>query len=379
MKFTIKATSLKDALTKATGHLKKAETIPVLAYVHLESVGENAIRITGTNLDVAVRVEVSANIEKSGTACAPGIRLLDLVRTLDEDVAISIDDNDWVSVKSGTAKFRLPAVSSEQFPDTPFLVKKDISVPAKMFRDFIRLSSFAITTAPSRFTLSGAKLEVSAGQMRMVTTDGDRLALAHAEIATGGEVSCLIPKLALGRISRIIDPKDGDIEIGEDQHHVFLVQGDWTMAARKLSGSFPNYEMVLPKDLDNSATLDAKRFGEALNRATLIANSHSEDLKKGHIAVKLTAGGVEVTANAGQEGEGGDAFAAEYSGDDITLKYQSRYVRQFLDVALGMDVEDGEAVTPSVVVSFNDALSASEFGIPRGMDYQYRYILMPLR
>lgn len=379
MKFTIKAAVLRDALIKTTGHLKKAETIPVLTYIHLESVGESSLRIVGTNLDVAVRAEVEADIQTSGVACAPGIRLLDIVRTLTEDISISIEDNDWINVKSGSAKFRLPAVSPEQFPETPFLVKKDISVPAKILRDFIRLTSFAITTDISRFTLNGAKLEISPESLRMVTTDQHRLALAHADIQTGGEVSCLIPKLALDRISRIIDPRDEDIKIGEDQHHIFLEQGNWTMAARKLSGSFPTYEMVLPKDLDNAITLDAKRFGEALNRTTLIANSDPADLKKGHIAVNLTKGGIEIAANAGQEGEGGDAFNAEYQGEDITLKYQGRYVRQFLDVALGMDIEDGDIITPSVVISFTDAMSPSEFTVPQGMNYQYRYILMPLR
>src|SRR5215212_5598908 len=201
MEFTIKQSVLKDELSFIQGVVERKTTIPVLANILIESIGETEIRIVGTDLDVTIRCDADAeSIKTPGAICIQARKLFDLVRALPSgsDVHFKREDNAWVTLRCGNARFRLAGVSREQFPEIPQFKSTPLRLPAETFSYFIQNTSFAITNEQSRFTLSGAKFIVGDGKARMVTTDGHRLAFIEKAVEGGdGTMDTLIPKKAL--------------------------------------------------------------------------------------------------------------------------------------------------------------------------------------
>ena len=177
MEFSISKNALQKELGFVQGIVEKKNTIPVLSNILIESVGENTIRIIGTDLDVTIRCETEAEIKTPGSMCVQARKLFDIARVLpDAPVNFRKEENDWVTVKCERSNFRIAGVDREQFPEVPSFKSAPVKLPADVFKTFIDRTIFAITQEESRYTLSGAKFMLDKTGARMVTTDGHRLA-----------------------------------------------------------------------------------------------------------------------------------------------------------------------------------------------------------
>lgn len=392
MEFVIKQSALKKELGFVQGIVEKKSTIPVLSNILIESIGENTIRIVGTDLDVTIRCEAVAEIKETGSMCIQARKLFDIVRLAPEsDMHFKKQDNDWVSLKFGTSKFRLAGVSRDQFPEVQEFKSAPLSLPSDIFNHFIQMTSFAITNEQSRFTLSGAKFMIQEGAARMVTTDGHRLAFIERQLATALESSMdtLIPKKALIELTKISRETDSDISFGEDENHIFFEVEGRLLMTRKLSGNFPNYEMVIPKDNDKTAIFDSGELKHAVDRVALMADERTRSIR-----ITFREGEIEVTAQSSEEGEGKEQIPAEYSGEEVTLGFNSQYLQEFLNIVASSEMEatetenetDGEKVKvketgakPKIAFEFKDSNGSTQMSFAGDTEYDYKYIVMPLR
>lgn len=398
MEFTIKQSVLKEELGYIQGVVERKSTIPVLSNILIESLGEGSIRIVGTDLDVTIRCDAEADIRKPGAMCVQARKLFDIVRTLSEgDVHFKKEENEWVEMKAGRAKFRLAGVNKEQYPEIPIFKSAPMKLSAEVFNYFIQNTAFAITNETSRFTLSGAKFVVDGEKARMVTTDGHRLAFIEKNLDAKAEVSmdALIPKKALLELVKISRGVDGDISFGEDNNHIYFETGGRLLITRKLTGNFPNYEMVMPKDNDKKVVFDLADMKNAVRRISLMADERNRSIR-----VTVREGEVEVTAQSSEEGEGAEVVPAEYTGEEILLGFNHQYLQEFLnnvgalENASGSETADEsesnaegaatarakDAGKPTrISFEFKDSNAATQIGIDGETAYDYKYIVMPLR
>lgn len=395
MEFVIKQSALKEVLGFVQGVVERKSTIPVLSNILIESLGENSIRIVGTDLDVTVRCDAEADVKKPGAMCVQARKLFDLARALNGDTAAFKKlENEWVSVTAGRGKFRLAGVNREQFPEIPIFKSAPLKLPAEIFNYFIRHTAFAITNEQSRFTLSGAKFILADGKARMVTTDGHRL--AYIERATDSpadaKMDALIPKKALLELVKISGESGEDVSFGEDQNHIYFELDGRLLITRKLSGNFPNYEMVMPKDNDRVATFDLEDMKGAVRRVSLMADERNRSIR-----LTVREGEIELSAQSSEEGEGSEALPAEYSGEETTLGFNWQYLQEYLNVISAVQTGDSEAASTStendgdkvrvkesasptrISFEFKDANAGTQLRIAGDSPYDYRYVVMPLR
>lgn len=395
MEFKIKQSVLKEELGFIQGVVERKTTIPVLSNILIESIGENEIRIVGTDLDCTIRCDAEADIVKSGAICIQARKLFDIVRALDSgDVHFKKEENEWVTLKCGRANFRLAGVARDQFPEIPQFKSTPMKLAAETFSYFIRNTAFAITNEQSRFTLSGAKFILGEGTAKMITTDGHRLAYVERAIDNKEAVmDTLIPKKALLELVKI-SRGDGDVSFGEDPNHIYFETEGRLLITRKLSGQFPNYEMVMPKDNDHSATFDLDEMRSAVRRMSLIADERNRSIR-----LTVREGEIEVTAQSSEEGEGREIVQADYKGDEIQLGFNWQYLFEFLNNAATGDLEmaadgsteatnetDGDKVRVRegraplrITFDFKDANAQTQMSIAGETTYDYKYIVMPLR
>jgi DNA polymerase-3 subunit beta len=402
MEFTIKQNILKQELGYIQGVVERKSTIPVLSNILIESLGENEIRILGTDLDVTIRCDAEAEIKTPGSMCIQARKLFDLARTLDEgDVHFKKEDNEWVRMKAGRANFRLAGVNREQYPEIPIFKSAPLKLPADVFAHFIQHTAFAITSEQGRFTLSGAKFVLGDGKARMVTTDGHRLAFIEKELDEkfDGTMDALIPKKALLELVKISRDAGGDVAFGEDQNHIYFETGGRLLITRKLTGSFPNYEMVMPKDNERTVTFDLVPMRNAVRRVSLVSDEHNRSIR-----LTVRDGEIELAAQSSEQGEGSEVVPADYKGDEITLGFNHQYLLEYLNTVAGVElaVEESEAMaetadagsganaatarakqpggTPRrILFEFKDSNAATQIRIDGETAYDYKYVVMPLR
>lgn len=403
MEFTIKQQVLKEELGFIQGVVERKSTIPVLSNILVESLGENEIRILGTDLDVTIRCDAEAEIKQPGSMCIQARKLFDIVRTLDGgDVHFKKLENEWVQMKAGRASFRLAGVSREQYPELPIFKSAPMKLSSEIFNYFIHNTAFAITNEQSRFTLSGAKFMIADGKARMVTTDGHRLAFIEKVIDDAGDTTMdvLIPKKALTELVKISRDSDGEVQFGEDQNHIYFQTGGRLLITRKLSGNFPNYEMVMPKDNDKTVIFDLAEMKNAVRRISLMADERNRSVR-----ITVRKDEVEITAQSSEDGEGQEFVQAEYDGnEDVTLGFNWQYLQEFLNNVGALENAASDSVRDSSTESsatketdgdkvrvkeakgptrisfeFKDSNAATQIRIAGDSSYDYKYIVMPLR
>lgn len=394
MEFVIKQSVLKDELGFVQGIVEKKSTIPVLSNILIESVGENTIRIVGTDLDVTIRCEATADIKQPGAMCIQARKLFDIVRLLDGgDVHFTKEDNDWVKLNSGKSNFRLAGVSRDTFPEVPSFKSAPMKLSTDIFNHFIQNTAFAITNEQSRFTLSGAKFMIDGGAARMVTTDGHRLAFIEKKLGEGAgteTMDALIPKKALMELTKISRDAKGDVSFGEDANHIYFEVGGRLLITRKLSGTFPNYEMVIPKDNDKTAVFDAEEMKTAIRRVSLMADERTRSIR-----MTIRGGEIEIGAQSSEEGEANEKVAAEYTGEEVAVGFNSQYLQEFLNVVGSGEADIGEMTEKEtngetvrvkeggnrlrIAFEFKDGNAQTQMNIAGDKNYDYKYIVMPLR
>src|SRR5579875_77488 len=371
MEFTVSKTDLVRELSLSQGVVEKKTTIPILSNVLLEAAGDR-VTLTATDLELGIRCSCPARVKKEGSGTVPARKLLDYVRLLPEgDVNMKFLENHWASITCGRSRTRIAGMSRESFPELPQMPERLAEIPIRTLASMIARTSFAISMEESRFTLNGALLVMRPEGLVMVATDGHRLAFVQAAPAESGNTEnqfrALIPKKAMVELSKLADdaaPEAKAIFAGDDNHLFFQV-GHRLLLTRRLTGNFPDYERVLPKDHALLAQLQKDEIRAAIERVAQFADERSRAIR-----VHFTPGEVRVFSSSVEMGESEESVPSQYQGPDLEIGFNAQYLLDFL------------RVIPQDRVAFElkDQKSAGEMR-PAGESVpdQYRYVVMPMR
>ena len=370
MQFVVSKQNLQKELSFVQGVVEKKNTIPVLSNILLESVGENSIRITGTDLDVTIRCDMDAEeITAPGSMCVQARKLFEIARLLpDAPVSFKKEENDWVTVKCDRARFKMVGVSREAFPEVPTFKSAPTKLPASVLKTFIDRTIFAITQEESRYTLSGAKFVLDENGAKMVTTDGHRLAYVEKKNVTKNgatqAIDTLIPRKTLAELTKLTTGFDEDISLGMDENHIYFQVGPRLLISRMLYGQFPNYEMVMPKNNDKSVEFNSSLLNLAIRRVALMADERSHAIR-----FHLEPNQLVISSQNAEEGEANETLQTEYAGEETDIGFNAQYLQEFLNVI-------GDA---KVAFDFKDGNSQAQLKPSENGDYDYKYIVMPMR
>jgi DNA polymerase-3 subunit beta len=370
MEFTVSKADLVRELSLSQGVVEKKTTIPILSNVLLEA-KDDRLTLTATDLELGIRCSCPAKVKKDGAGTVPARRLLDYVRLLPEgDLTLKFLENHWASITCGRSRTRMAGMSRESFPELPQMPEAIAEIPVKLLSSMISRTSFAISMEESRFTLNGALLLLRPEAMTMVATDGHRLAFVESGV-DGGQVSkgfrALVPKKAMTEIVKLADEAGAEAKaaFAGDENHLFFQVGDRLLLTRKLTGNFPDYERVLPKDNQHTAKLDRDEIRAAIERVAQFADERSKAIR-----VQFVSGEVRIFSSSVETGESEESVTSEYQGPELEIGFNAQYLLDFL-----------RAISQNqVAFELKDQKSAGELR-PAGEDVkdQYRYVVMPMR
>jgi len=371
MEITISKSDLLKELTATQGVVERKTTIPILSNFLFEASGDK-LAITATDLDLSLRTAAPAKVKKEGSCTVPARKLYDYVKLLaDGDISVKLLDNHWVQIRSGRSNTRMVGMARANFPALPmFPSESAIQIPAPVLRNLIAKTIFAISNEESRYTLNGALLVLKPESITMVATDGHRLAhIEHgnSKFPVSGEMRVLVPKKAMAELSTLLSVTDAPaVEFAKDESTLFFRVGGRLLTSRQLTGQFPNYEAVLPRDNNKSVAVHCEELSAAIQRVAQFADERSNAIR-----MRLEKNELKVSSSNTETGESEDSIETAYTGDAMAIGFNSQYLLEFLKVVGTGDVR----------FEFKDAQSAGQLrpDEPSDSEYKYRYIVMPMR
>jgi DNA polymerase III subunit beta len=371
MEITVSKFDLLRELTATQGVVERKTTIPILSNFLFEA-GDGKLTITATDLDLSLKTSCPAKVKKEGSCTIPARKLYDYVKLLpDGEISIKLMENHWVQIKSGRSNTKMVGMARANFPALPsFPDSSAINLPADILKTLIAKTIFAISSEESRYTLNGSLMVMKAESIAMVATDGHRLAWIENSAAklpsVSGEMKTLVPKKAMAELNSLLQNSDVDsIEFAKDDSTLFFRVGGRVLTSRQLTGQFPNYEAVLPRDNSKSIALRSAELSSAIQRVAQFADERS-----GAIRLKLEKGELKLSSSSAESGESEDSLEVAYDGDAMTIGFNSIYLLDFLKVA-----GDG-----GVRLELKDSQSAGQLRPEdAGEGFKYRYIVMPMR
>ncbi len=372
MEITVSRQELLRELTATQSVVERKTTIPILSNFLIEA-ADDKLTITGTDLDQSMKTSCPAKVKKAGACTIPARKLYDYIKLLgDGDISIKLLDNHWVQIRAGRSNTKMVGMARANFPQVPEFPESSLTkIPTASLKNLIAKTIFAISNEESRYTLNGALLVLKAESMTMVATDGHRL--AHIEKSgenlsnISGEKKTLIPRKALAELQSLLSASDEEyLEFADDEQTLFFRIGHRTLTSRKLTGQFPNFEAVMPRDNNKFVVVRSEDLNVSIQRVAQFADERS-----GAIKIRVEQNELKISSSSTDSGESEDVIETPYNFDPIVVGFNSAYLLDFLK-ATG---NSGE-----VRLEFKDAQSAGQMRPEDGADdYKYRYIIMPMR
>jgi DNA polymerase-3 subunit beta len=369
MEFTVSRADLVRELNLSQGVVEKKTTIPILSNVLVEA-DKDRIVLTATDLELGIRCSCPARVKKSGGGTIPARRLLDYVRLLPEgDVQLKTTENHWANLTSGRSRTRMAGMSQESFPELPKMPPVLAEMPIGVVSAMIARTVFAISSEESRFTLNGALLVLRKGGLVLVATDGHRLAMVESTEELAGITNAyraLLPRKAMAELQKMAGEASPEtlIRFSGDENHLFFEIGDRLLLSRKLTGNFPDYERVLPKEHPHTVALSREEFRGAIERVAQFSDERSRAIR-----VQAAKGEVKVHSSVSETGESEESLPCDYAGPVVEIGFNAQYLLDFLRAVS----------TPEIQFHFKDSHSAGELRPGGEKSESYRYVIMPMR
>lgn len=337
-------------------------TLPILSNI-LFAIEDNRLRLSATNLDIAISKYVGAKVTKSGTVTIPARLVQDFISSLPESTIAIKQEDQKLHIDAGNYTSTINGIAADEFPVMPVIKDGESwTIPAETFKRALQQVSIAASHDETRPILTGVYIHTIKNQLFIAATDSYRLAEKKLPVKKQTK-PLLIPVSAIQELLRILQDESGDVTITHDSQQVRFNTLDTELVARLIDGTYPEYQKLIPSAFEHTATLKKNELINITKVSSLFARESA-----GSITIRFSKKDqqVHIHSVASQVGENSSSAAATVSSDaDITLN--SRYLLE------GLQALDGEEVT----IAFNGKLEPVVLTSPT--DESYLHIVMPLK
>ena len=342
MKIRIARDELLTGLQRVQGVVEKRNTMPALSNILLET-KQDGVELVATDLEIGIRGHYKAEVLEPGSVSVSARKLFEILREMpDSEITVTTQENNWVQIQAGKIQFKIVGLPGTDFPALPTVEREGrVSISGSGFASLIRKTMFAVGDNDARYILNGLLITLVSSDkkvmMRLVGTDGHRLAVAESELAQDAvsempkEIRAIIPRKAAQEMRRLLEEEAGEPLLGFTKNLVTFQRSGVFLTSRVMEGTYPNYQQVIPKDNTKKATVDRAALEGALRRVAVLSRDKTN-------AVRLTLDAEMLTLYSSNPdlGEATEELPVQYRGESLTTGFNARY---FLDALAAMDSE----------------------------------------
>lgn len=366
MKFSISRDALLRPLNLVAGVVERRQTLPILSNVLL-ALDNGQLSLTGTDLEVELVGRV--NLEAPGVGgevTVPARKLVDICKSLPEGSKIEFTAEDGkVTVRSGRSRFTLSTLPAGEFPSVEESVgTHQLVVRQGQLRRLVERTGFAMAQQDVRYYLNGMLLELKDGRLRVVATDGHRLAMCTLPTVVEGveDTQVILPRKGVLELARLLLDEDEEITVVLGNNHLQATTTEFKFTSKLVDGKFPDYERVLPRAPDKIVTASRLELRQAFTRTAILSNE-----KYRGVRLKLASDVMEIVANNPEQEQAEEQVPVNYQGDGVEIGFNVSYLLDVLGVLSGENVK----------FSLSDANSSAL--LEESEDGDSLYVVMPMR
>ena len=366
----MKINSSKDNLLKGIQIVQNAvsskNTLPILSHILIEA-KKQELTLTATDLEVGISIKVDGEVQEEGAITVPAKKFSEMIKELPGDVPIQIavKKGQAIHIEAGKSYFKLNGLLKEDFPQLPNLSQgktaDSVKIPQKILKLMIKLTSFAMSHDETRYVLNGILFSFKDKGLKLVATDGRRLAVVEKEIPGIGNFKkeAIIPMKTIHEINRNLN-EEGEVIFYFKENQLQINLNEIHITSRLIEGEYPNYDQVIPKKTKESLHLNTQEFLQATRRVGLLTSQESQSIKLNVIKDKVI-----LTKNTADLGEAREELDTEYKGGELTIGFNPNFL---IDVLKNVD-------DAKIQFSFIDPEKPAV--IKSGADYTY--IVLPMQ
>lgn len=327
MKIHVDKQNIVHAVNTVLGVVSTRATLPILSNILLEA-KDNILKLNATDLDIGISCEIPVNIVEEGAITVPAKRFSDIVKELPSgEVSINAKKNYQIDIEGVNCRFKLNGLPMEEFPKFPeFKDKEVIQIDQAEFKEVLRLTSFAVSHEESRYVFNGVLMEIDEKEIKVVATDGRRLAMMKNPIVNTikKEMSVIIPIKAVHELMKNLKD-EGVVSIVFGNNQVLFDISGILIATRIIEGEFPNYKQVIPKQIETKAKVETKEVLSAIRRANLLATPDFQAIK-----FELFNNKMVISKTTPDVGESREEIMMDYTGPELVVGFNPVFLIEFL-------------------------------------------------
>jgi DNA polymerase III subunit beta len=362
MKFAVTKEALLDGLQRIQNVVSTRSTLPVLTNALLETTA-SGLRLTTTDLEVAIRCEIEAKVEKPGATTLPARRLAAIVRELPaSEITVETDSKNISTLRCGASYFKIFGLAKDEFPAFPsFKEAKSYTMKQADLKDGLRKTSYGISIDETRYVLNGILFSLKENKLTLVATDGRRLALfdTDLEFPLSHERDFIVPTKAITELQRLLG-EDGEVQISAAENLVSFELNGSQLVTKLVEGNYPNYRQVIPGEAKERVTLEREAFLTSVKRVALLSND-----KTSSVRLSFSKNNLDIAANTPEVGEASESIAVAYRGRDISIAFNPEFLMDPL-----RNLPDDE-----IHIELIDEMSPGVIKI----NTPFLYVIMPMR
>jgi DNA polymerase-3 subunit beta len=361
-----KRDELLGPLSAVSGIIERRHTLPILSNVLIDRSAE-ALSFLATDIEIQIKARSQLDVEGEARALTVGARkLLDILRALPEDAEVSLQPQDKrLLVRAGKSRFALQTLPAEDFPRLapPVGEVARFVLPQKALRRLLALVQYAMAQQDIRYYLNGLLMVIEEGQLKLVATDGHRLAFASLKL--GAELprqEVIVPRKTVLELSKLLADTEEEVSVELSSTQAAFNFGTVELVSKLIDGKFPDYTRVIPTQHKNLLHVDRERLRQALLRAAILSNEKFRGVRW-----VITDGSLKIVSSNAEQEEAQEEVDVKYSGAPLDIGFNVNYLLDVLNNVGGTEIE----------CAFGD--SSSSALISYATEKDFKYVVMPMR
>ena len=362
---TDKETILKP-LQVVTGIVERKQTLPILSNVLMEK-SPGKIRFTATDLEIQITtsIEVEKDDGETSAITLGGKKIQEILRILPEQSKISIETKENKAVlKSNKSRFSLQSLPSQDFPklNSQLTDSKTIKLSQAVLKKLFHSVQYSMAQQDVRYYLNGVLMIIEGDKLKVVATDGHRLAYNAGSVEGNHEKQeIILPRKAILELTKLMEDSDEMIELEFSAQQLKATFSGITLVTKVIDGKFPDYERVIPK-YENNLAMDRVTIQQALQRAAILSNEKFRGVR-----FVLTEKNLSIISSNSEQEEAQEEIETEYHGEGIDIGFNVNYLMDGLN----------NISSEKAVFWFGDPNSSILMTNPD--NEEFRYVVMPMR
>lgn len=360
--------SLLKPLQSVIGIVERRHTLPILSNIYIEQTSAQ-LTLLATDLEIQISTKIANDSAKHDFAITVSAKKLqDICRAFSEDTLITLEkDDNKIQVKAGKSRFSLQTLPAEDFPRLSVATEytNKIQISERDLKNLLNRVQYAMAQQDIRYYLNGLLFLCEPGKIRVVATDGHRLALVGQQLQDGESVQpqeVILPRKSVLELIKLLNDSDESVLIEFATNQVKFTFSDVVMITKIVEGKFPDFNKVIPANYQNSFTLERTTLLQSLQRASILSSE-----KFSGVRLVLTQNSIRILCSNNEQEEAQEELEIDYNGIPLDIGFNVRYL---LDVLNNLNENE-------ITCSFGDVNSSALITLPNNDDF--KYVVMPMR